>query len=78
MGNRDVDGSGWFFHYQPGYLGNEGNEEEMIYSRYILTFHRREAVDAYQPVDVEQAEDSDREEINQRNAAEDAIGSSKH
>jgi hypothetical protein len=49
----------------------------MIYSRYILTFHRREAVETYQPRDVEQDKDSDRENIRKRNAAEDVLGISK-
>ena len=80
-----VDANGWFFHHQGAYLGNEGNEEESVYSRYILTFCRKEAVDSHnlkaskkrgrtkqetRCMDLE-------EKINQRNAAADARGMAK-
>ena len=63
-GDGEFDSSCWFFHHQPGYLGNEGNAEEMIYSRYVLTFCRREAVDAYQleKKELEEQEKSDQRE----------------
>ncbi len=65
-GDGEFDSSCWFFHHQPGYLGNEGNEEEKIYSRYILTFCRREAVDAYQLEDAEVAEQEQSDQMEQR------------
>ena len=40
----ELDHSGWSFQHEGAYLGNEGNEEESVFSRYILTFCRRGAM----------------------------------
>jgi hypothetical protein len=79
----------WFHHHHTGYTGNEGNEDESIYSRYMLTFCRREVVDTYKDQLaklVKGCKDSKRDEwqtdqeeqTKQRNAAEDAIGIAKY
>ncbi len=81
----EMEECGWFHHHHTEYTGNEGEDEESIYSRYVLTFSRREAVDACQPSDHDFAEleEDDRknqitmaeeEQTKQRNAARDALG----
>ncbi len=84
----NLDDSGWSFHHQGAYLGNEGNEDSSVYSRYILTFCRREAVVAHQTGDHAgdpklEEQDSDEEamdraeQLRQRNAAGDARAMAK-
>jgi hypothetical protein len=81
----DLDECGWFHHHHMGYIGNEGEAEESIYSRYVLAFCRRGAADACPPGDgatVEQRKDSqekramadEEERTKQRNADGDARG----
>ena len=59
----ELDYSGWAFHRRSAYLGNEGNVEETMYSRYILMFCRREAADACQPGDVELDDQDEVDEV---------------
>ncbi len=76
----------WFHHHDTGYTGNEGNEDESIYSRYLLTFCRKGKVDAYKAElaklvkgGEEDTQKMDQEEAyKQGNAAEDAIGIAKY
>ncbi len=78
--------SNWFRHHRVGYTGNEGSEDESIYSRYILTFCRREVVDSYRAELAKLVKGGEevtwileQEEAYKRsNAAEDAIGMAKY